>query len=142
MFCWRNAPLWNQSSPIQPSTMGFMGTDDFQRRVRIHQRHQRQKAVVGNAQDADLAVALRNVLHQPVDGVVGVGGVIDRRGILRPVQGAVHHVVAFGAVFAANVLHHADVAAFDDHVGGVVVAIAGWGPGARFARGWSASAAL
>src|SRR5882757_2864483 len=27
MFCWRKAPLWNQSSPIQPSTMGFMGTE-------------------------------------------------------------------------------------------------------------------
>ena len=26
MFCWRNAPLWNQSSPIQPSTIGFIGT--------------------------------------------------------------------------------------------------------------------
>src|SRR5438093_10642253 len=24
---WRNAPLWNQSSPIHPSTIGFMGTD-------------------------------------------------------------------------------------------------------------------
>ena len=23
---WRKAPLWNQSSPIQPSTIGFIGT--------------------------------------------------------------------------------------------------------------------
>src|SRR5919106_1066711 len=23
---WRNAPLWNQSSPRQPSTIGFIGT--------------------------------------------------------------------------------------------------------------------
>ena len=45
------------------------------------------------------------------------------RGILRPVDGAVHHVVAFGAVLAANVLDNADVAAFNDHVGGVVVAV-------------------
>jgi hypothetical protein len=27
MPCWRKAPLWNQSSPIQPSTIGFIGTD-------------------------------------------------------------------------------------------------------------------
>src|SRR3954469_23348864 len=26
MFCWRNAPLWNQSSPFQPSTIGENGT--------------------------------------------------------------------------------------------------------------------
>ena len=70
-----------------------------------------------------LPFAFRDVLHQPVDGVVGVGGVIDRRRVLRPVQRAVHHVVALGAVLAAHVLHHADVAALDDHVGGVVVAV-------------------
>ena len=29
MFCWRKAPLWNQSSPRQPSTIGFMGTETF-----------------------------------------------------------------------------------------------------------------
>ena len=29
MLIWRNAPLWNQSSPIQPSTIGFMGTATF-----------------------------------------------------------------------------------------------------------------
>ncbi len=27
MFCCRNAPLWNQSSPIHPSTIGFIGTE-------------------------------------------------------------------------------------------------------------------
>jgi hypothetical protein len=26
---WRNAPWWNQSSPIQPSTIGFIGTEAF-----------------------------------------------------------------------------------------------------------------
>ncbi len=29
IICCRNAPLWNQSSPIQPSTIGFIGTDTF-----------------------------------------------------------------------------------------------------------------
>ena len=83
-----------------------------------------------------LPLRLGNILHQPVDGVVGVGGMIDRRRILRAVQRAVHHVVALRAVLAAHVLHHADVAALDDHIGGVVVAVAGSGPGASFARGW------
>ena len=70
-----------------------------------------------------LPLRLRDVLHQPVDRVVGVGGVIDRRRIQRPVQRAVHHVVPLGAVFAAHVLHDADVAALDDDVGGVVVSL-------------------
>ena len=26
---WRKAPFWNQSSPIHPSTMGFIGTATF-----------------------------------------------------------------------------------------------------------------
>ena len=69
-----------------------------------------------------LPLALRDVLHQPVDGVVGVGRVIDRRRIQRPVQRPVHDVVALGAVFAAHVLHHADVAALDDHFVAIVVA--------------------
>jgi hypothetical protein len=29
IICCRNAPLWNQSSPIQPSTIGFIGTAAF-----------------------------------------------------------------------------------------------------------------
>ena len=96
---------------------------DLQRRVRMHQRHQRQETVVGNAEDSDLAVRLGNVLHQPFDGVVGVGRVVDRRRIQRPVQRPVHHIVALGAVLAANVLHHPDVAAVHDHVGGVVISV-------------------
>ena len=89
----------------------------------MNQRHQGQKAVVGDAEDADLAVGLGDVLDQPVDGVVGVGGFVDGRGVQRAVEGAVHDVVALGAVLAADVLDDADVAAFDDHVGGVVVAV-------------------
>ena len=64
-----------------------------------------------------------HVLHEPVDRVVGVGRVIDGRRILRPAQRAVHHVVALRPVLAAHVLHRTDVAALDDDVGGVVVAL-------------------
>ncbi len=94
----------------------------LQRRVRVHQRHQRQEPVVGDADDADLAVALGNVLHQPVDGVVGVGRVVDRRRVLRTTQWTVHDVVPFGPVFPADVLDNADVASLDNDVGRVVVA--------------------
>jgi hypothetical protein len=73
-----------------------------------------------------LPLPLRDVFHQPIDGVVGVRRVVHGRGVLRPVQGTVHHVVALGAVLAAHVLHHADVAAFDDHVNGVIVALQDW----------------
>ena len=65
------------------------------------------------------------MLHEPVDGVVGIGGVIDGRRVERAAHGAVHHVVAFGSVLAADILHHADVAGIDDHLGGVVVAVEG-----------------
>ena len=99
------------------------GHGDLQRRVRVDQGHQGQEPVVGDAEDADPSARLRHVLHQPVDGVVGVGGVVDGSRVERAVQRPVHHVVALGAVLAAHVLHHADVAALDDDVGGVVVAL-------------------
>ena len=96
---------------------------DLERGVRMDEAHQGGESVVGDADDADLAVGLRHVLHEPVDGVVGVGGMVDRGRVQRAAQGAVHDVVALGAVLAADVLDDADVAAFDDDVGGVVVAV-------------------
>ena len=89
--------------------------------MRIDERHQRQEAVVGNAEDADLAVALRKILHQPVDGVVRVGRMVHGSGVQRAMQRAVHHVVALRVVLSANVLDHADVTACDDDLGSVVV---------------------
>ena len=38
-------------------------------------------------------------------------------------DGAIHHVVALGAVLAADVLDDADVASADDGLDGVVVAV-------------------
>ncbi len=102
---------------------GIHGHRDLQRRMRMDDGHQRQEAVIRDAQHAHLAVALRHILHQPVDGVVGIGRLIDGRRVLRPVQRPVHHEVALRAVLAANVLGHADVSAFDDHFGGVVVPV-------------------
>ena len=88
----------------------------LQRRVRVDEGHQHGKTFVRRADHADLAVRLRDVLDQPVDGVVRVGRVVDRRVVQRAAHGARHHVVAFGAVFAAHVLEHADVAILDEGI--------------------------
>ncbi len=48
---------------------------------------------------------------------------IDRRGVERPVQRAIHYVITFGIILAAHVLHHANVAAFHDHICRIVVAL-------------------
>src|SRR5206468_59091 len=58
----------------------------FERRMGVDERHQRQESIVRDAKDADLPVALGDVFHEPIDRVVRVGRVIDRRRILRPVQ--------------------------------------------------------
>src|SRR5207245_7614479 len=61
--------------------------------------------------------------YEPINGVVGVRGVVDGRGIERAAERAIHHVVAFGAVFAANVLDDADVAAFENDFQRIVIAL-------------------
>ena len=48
---------------------------------------------------------------------------IDRSLVLRATQGTVDDVIPLGAVLAADILHHADVAAVQDHIDGIVVAI-------------------
>ena len=97
---------------------------DFQRRVRIHQRHQRLVAVVADADNADAAVAFRHMLHQPIDRVVCVGAVVDLGRIERIAdQRAVHHIRALRAVLAADVLDDADVAALGDDVGGIIIPV-------------------
>src|SRR6185312_4122092 len=90
--------------------------------MRIDERHQGLESVVGDAEDADLAVGLGDVLYEPVDGVVGVGRFIDLRWIERADEWPIHDEVAFGAILAADVLHDADVAARDYDVERVVVA--------------------
>jgi len=91
--------------------------------MRIHQRHQRQKTVIGNAENTDLAIALRNVFDEPVDRVIRVSRMIDIRRIQRPTQRSIHYVVAFRTVLAAHVLHDPNVAALDNHFERVVIAV-------------------
>ncbi len=56
--------------------------------MRLVQSHDRQPAVVGNAQHADLAIMPAEILDQPVDRVVGVGALVDRFGVGRVARGA------------------------------------------------------
>jgi len=78
--------------------------------MRMHRRHHRRVALVGTTDGAHAAVALWHVLHQPVDGVVAVGSVIDRSRVERTLERPGHDVVAFGSIFSAHVLVHDDVA--------------------------------
>jgi len=89
----------------------------------IDQSHQRKESIVGNAENADAAIAFRNVLHQPINGVKSVGGMIDRGRILRAVQRAGHDVIPFRAMFATDILHDADIPSFDNDFGGVVISL-------------------
>ena len=59
----------------------------LERRMRVDLRHQRREAQVAGTDDADLAVRFRRVLHQPLDGVVGVGRFVDA-GVVRPARPA------------------------------------------------------
>ena len=51
-----------------------------------------------------------HVLQQPLDGVVGVGALVDGLGILAIARLAQHDELPFGLEPAANVLQHEDVA--------------------------------
>ena len=65
------------------------------------------------------------------------GAFVDGLGAEGAAEGAVHDVIALGAVFAVDVLHDADIAAGDDDVGGVVIALMEHGGGVRaLGVGW------
>ena len=102
---------------------GIHGHRYFQCRMRVHQRHQRQKPIIGNTENADLTIGFRDILYQPVDGVIGIGGMIYRRRVLRPAQGTIHHIIALGFILATNVLHHAYVATLNNGVRRIIVTL-------------------
>ena len=84
--------------------------------MRIEQRHHHREALVGRADHAHAPVRFGRVLHQPIDGVLGVGRVVGRRGVERAADRPGHQVVALGPVLAAHVLEDADVAARDEYL--------------------------
>src|SRR5262249_6378969 len=95
----------------------------LERRMRIGKWHRGKKSVVRDAKDADFAVALWNVFHEPRDGVIRVGRMVDGRWVQRSAQWTIYDVVSFGTVLAAYILDDTDVTAFQDHVHGVVISV-------------------
>ena len=82
-------------------------------RVRVDQRHQRREAQVARTDDADVTVRLRRVLHQPFNGVVGIGRFVYAGFIQWSRERAIEDPLSLGPMHAADVLVHADVVVFD-----------------------------
>ena len=84
--------------------------DRLERRMRHEQRHRRREAVVRDAVHPDVAVVVRNVLDEPIDRVVRVGGLVD---VLRRLVGEIHggreQERALRLESAAKVLNDEDV---------------------------------
>ncbi len=107
----------------------------LERRVRIDLGHQGGEAQIGRADHADLAVRFRRVLHQPVDGVVGVGRLVDLGSVAAGADDRPRHdEVTFGFIHAANILVDADIAVIDElgvhgrqDLGDLVALVAGGG---------------
>ena len=78
--------------------------------MRIEQRHDDGEAFVGRTNHADAAVRFGSVLHQPVDGVVGIGDVIRGGRVQRAAHRPRHDIFALRLILAANILKNADVA--------------------------------
>ncbi len=78
----------------------------FQGGVWIERGHDGGPTVVRGAGDPGAAVVIGDVLDQPVDGVPGVGGLVDAFGVVRLVGRAAHDECAFRLEPPANVLLH------------------------------------
>ena len=87
-----------------------LGRDGLERGMGADPGERREPSGIGAAEHADLAAVAGNVLHQPVDGIEGVGGLIDAARILRVPLRAQGDEVAAGADAPADVLTHEDVA--------------------------------
>ncbi len=68
-----------------------LGRGRLERGVGLEQGHDRQPAVIRDAEHADAAVVPPDVLDQPVDRVIGVGPLVDRLGVGRVARGSDHH---------------------------------------------------
>ena len=77
--------------------------------MRMQQRHARGEAVIGNTHNSHFAVVIGNVLQQPVDGVIGVSGLVGCFGVLL-IDVRRKQERAFRLEAATEVLNHEDVA--------------------------------
>ena len=79
-----------------------------ERRMRVENAHNSRPAEVGSAVNADAAIVIRQVFHQPIDRVVSVGGFIDHF-LAWQARGPHHHELSFRPEFAADVLTGEDI---------------------------------
>ena len=82
----------------------------FERRMRIEHRHHREPTQIRDAEHADAPVVARHILEQPLDRVVRIGALVERRGIARRARRALHDERPFGTELSAQVLKREDVA--------------------------------
>ena len=95
--------------------------------MRVNRAVGRIEAGIGDAPGSHSAAVARDVLHQPVHGVVGIARFVDVFGrfLIRIMRPHVHEH-PFGTALAAHILVHEDKALFDklfrwSEVGAVVV---------------------
>src|SRR5579859_3979677 len=91
--------------------------------MRIDHAHGDEIAGIRDAVHADAAVVVRNILDQPVDGVVGVGAFVHGFLIAGIGRGVQHFKFACGAVAPTNILKDKNVAV-GKHVGVAVKTVA------------------
>ena len=84
--------------------------DRLESGVRVDARESREPAAIRNAEHADLAVVVRQLLHQPVDGVVRISRFVGTGRIPGVVLCAIGDKGAARAIATAHVFGHEDVA--------------------------------
>jgi hypothetical protein len=88
---------------------GRLGRDRLEGRVGLQGAHDGGPAVVGYAQHADSAVILRDILEEPVDGIVRIGALIQGLRVSFITRRALHDEGPLGAELAADVLEDEEV---------------------------------
>ena len=89
---------------------GRLRRDRLEGRMRLECAHDGGPSVVRHAQHAHPSVVTAHVLQQPVNGVVGVGALVERRSVALGARRALHDERAFGSELPADVLEDEDVA--------------------------------
>ena len=80
--------------PDKPVRHRRLRGDGLNRGMRINGSHGSVEARVRDAPDANIAVVIANVLDEPVNGVVGIGGLVDvpRTGFMRNIRPHIHEI--------------------------------------------------
>src|SRR6202041_2892577 len=86
----------------------------LQRRMRVDQRAGREKSAVRDSEGPYPAVVPGYVSDDPVDGVIGVGGLVRGFGNALVAHRTQRHVMSGRAAAAPRVLEHEDVAVLDE----------------------------